>query len=686
MEEEKAVGLFMDWRVGGQISKEEAEYLNMYLDLGLGEQIKGGLYEDELERLSHLTNEQIMERLSIHSGEMSLKTPSGVGLPFVEAGSLDETRDIREGGKRRRLESILRDPRLESRDLSPSDSDMRPKELDTGRMEIPRMRSIDGERTPEMSEPERGAETASEVRKQWQQEREHWEKEKGRSDITAQEAADRAEYDQGAWQEEKKFLEWSLWQRDQEIAKREEDRLRVKPELYTPIPEQKVSTVDPRAQRPWDITQDQSHLAGFEANPRDEALLILISQMSTLTTTMTSWGESVKKEGVPSNSSAPKHKMGFVKFKGKDDTFLTFIKNFETAFDYNNIPIKYKGAWLISLLEDKAQEAVKMIQEDNPSYEKVKKTLELLYHKPKDKTTRMMELDNLSSADYDNVAEFAHELMVKAGEAYPGTPEDVLDTIVMAKLMRGLPPRLRNRFDSTRYKTTSELVQSIQQAEELDKMTGPDDSIFTNSSGKKTKELMKPVAEPVVACAPVACVPAPDATVRAIAALESRLVESDRRREASDRRQEDNSRQITKEVDQLARNYNNRGNVSSNNQNSGKSAGGNSGYNQNRNPGFDNRKGPSRDKYHITLQETKENVERARRLKQNAGFTSYRGGGARGGRSMPYTYVGNKFDPNIWEAHRAEGRKRWEEREAQKPHNPTQEESSAKPPATPSNP
>jgi hypothetical protein len=586
-EEEKAVGIFMDWRVGGQVSTEEADYLNKYLDLGYGEQIEGGQYEEEL------------ERLSVQSGEMSLKTPSGLGLPFMEAGSLDDTRDIREGGKRRRLESIWRDPRIEPRDLSPSDSDMRPKEPSTGRIDIPRMGSIDGERTPEILEQERGSETAEDIRRQWQKEREDWKKEKGRLDVTAQEAADRAEYNQGAWQEEKKFLKWSLWQRDQEIAHREKERLMVKPELFTPIPEQKVSTVDPRAQRPWDTTQDRSNIAEPEVSPeinsRDSAILILIDQMSTMVTTMTSWGESVRKEGVKPKSGAPKHKMGFGKFKGTNDTFLTFIKNFETAFDYNNIPIEYKGAWLISLLEDKAQEAVKMIQEDNPSYEKVKKTLELLYHKPKDKTTRMMELDNLSSADYDNVAEFAHELMVKAGEAYPGTSEDVLDTIVMAKLMRGLPPRLRNRFDSTRYKTTSELVQSIQQAEELDKMTGPDDSVFTDSSSNKTKGLVKSVAEPVVACAPVACAPVPDATVRAIAALETRLVESDRRREASDRRQEDHSRQMTKEIDQLARNYNNRGNASSNNQNSGKSTGGNSGYNQNRNPGGVNKKGQMRE-------------------------------------------------------------------------------------------
>jgi hypothetical protein len=183
VEEEKAVGIFMDWRVGGQISPEEADYLNRYLDLGLGEQIEAGQYEEEL------------ERFSVQSGEMSPKTPLGLSLPFREAGSVDETRDVREGGKRRKLESIWRDPRIE---LSPSESDVRPKEPSSGRMDIPKMGSMEGERTPEMLEQEKGQETVADIHKQLLKEREDWEREKSRLNTTVQETADRAEYNEGA--------------------------------------------------------------------------------------------------------------------------------------------------------------------------------------------------------------------------------------------------------------------------------------------------------------------------------------------------------------------------------------------------------------------------------------------------------------------------------------------------------
>jgi hypothetical protein len=332
-------------------------------------------------------------------------------------------------------------------------------------------------------------------------------------------------------------------------------------------------------------------------------------------------------------------------------------------------------------LEDKAQEAVKMIQEDNPSFEKVKKTLELLYHKPKDKTTRMMELDNLNSVDYKDVAEFAHDLTVKAGEAYPGTPEDVLDTIVMAKLMRGLPPRLRNRFDSTRYKTTSELAQSIQQAEELDKMAGPDDSVFTAKSDDSTPVLVKPVADPVVKCAQAACGSAPDATVQAITALENRLA-------ASDRRQEDSIRQMTKDIDQLSRNSYS-GRTSSPNRTLGSLANVSaiSSGSIGKSTGGDNKK---KDWVPLNIKQGKEG-QVANRPRQGA--TSFRGGGAPYGRLNPIPhsyrggYKGRFFNNNIWEAQKAEQRKRWEEREAQKPNNPPQEETTPeKPPETQSNP
>jgi hypothetical protein len=49
--------------------------------------------------------------------------------------------------------------------------------------------------------------------------------------------------------------------------------------------------------------------------------------------------------------------------------------------------------------------------------------------------------------------------------------------------------------------------------------------------------------------------------------------------------------------------------------------------------------------------------------------------------------MGNSFNRDMWEAQKADQKKRWEERMAQRPNTPPQEETTPeKPPATPSNP
>jgi hypothetical protein len=371
--------------------------------------------------------------------------------------------------------------------------------------------------------------------------------------------------------------------------------------------------------------------------------------------------------------------MEFGKFKGTPGTFLTCIRAFERAYDYNKLPPEHKGEWLISLLEGKAQEAVKMIQEPRPSYEKVKSTLELLYYKPKDSTTRLMELDNLKSSDYETVAEFAHDLMVKAAEAYPQLTGEELDRIVMAKLLRGLPKKTRERFDSSLYATTTLLVQSIQQAEELEKIDAPSDTVLSGKKG--ASRLVKPVAvaEVAVVCAPVACTPAPDATVRALAAIETRLEDSDRRREANDRRQEDRSRQMTQDIDKLARDYSERrpqspyrptsslSNLSAISRDSDRSVSRSSEYSRGRSPGRETPKNLAKGNW-VSLQETQARMEQARQMR---GFD--KASPAVGGRypdrkpgNYPprgYTggYRGNAFNPRIWEAQQAE-RREWRNR------------------------
>jgi hypothetical protein len=358
--------------------------------------------------------------------------------------------------------------------------------------------------------------------------------------------------------------------------------------------------------------------------------------------------------------------MEFTKFKGKVGNFLTFMTNFEAAYKFNNLPEENKGEWLISQLEGKAQEAVKMIQEPQPSFEKVKKTLELLYHKPKDSTTKLMELDNLKSSDYDNIAEFAHDLTVKAADAYPALTGIDLDRVVMAKLLRGLPKKTRERFDSSLYPSTTLLVQSIQQAEELEKIDAPSDQVF---SGKKAATLIKPAPEAVVVCAPVACSPTPDATVLAIAALETRLQAGIQAgQQASDRRQDDRSRQMIQDIDQLSRDYNDRrpmspyrptstlSNFSSASRDGGRSVSRGGDYARGRSPSREGRRDFGRDT-HIPLQESIARVDQARKIKamqKNTPPWGERTSGKGGGNPPPagYTggYRGTSFNPRIWEA------------------------------------
>ena len=72
-EEEKAVGIFMDWRIRGQITKDEAIFINRYLNLGEGDQIEAGYFDGD------------EERVSIQDGELSPKTPLGFKLAFCRS-------------------------------------------------------------------------------------------------------------------------------------------------------------------------------------------------------------------------------------------------------------------------------------------------------------------------------------------------------------------------------------------------------------------------------------------------------------------------------------------------------------------------------------------------------------------------------------------------------------------------
>jgi hypothetical protein len=273
-----------------------------------------------------------------------------------------------------------------------------------------------------------------------------------------------------------------------------------------------------------------------------------------------------------------------------------------------------------------------------------------------------MELDNLKSADYDTVAEYAHELMVKAAEAYPELTGKPLDRIVMAKLLRGLPKTTRERYDSSLYSSTTLLVQSIQQAEELEKIDAPPETVLT---GRK-KKLTKPAPEGAVVCAPVACAPvtcspAPDATIRALAALETKLQDSDRR-------QEDRGRQMTKDIDQLARDVGNRrpmspyrptsslSDMSSVSRDTDRSASRSSGYARGRSPARETPNVYNRD--HIPLHETQARVDQARKMKA---FQRVNPSGRGQTKEKKFTnnfpppgytggYQGSAFNPKIWEA------------------------------------
>jgi hypothetical protein len=423
--------------------------------------------------------------------------------------------------------------------------------------------------------------------------------------------------------------------------------------------------------------EPQRSLATPGASPEtpsgeDPRVGLLMDQVSQMARCMTDFTEVVKESASAKQGAITKieklkklPKMEFVKFKGDPATYLTFIRGFESGFEYNELPEENKGQWLISLLEDKAMEAVKMIQEPRPSFEKVKGILELLYNKPKDRTTKLMELDNLKSSDYESVADFAHELMVKAAEAYPELTGKPLDRIVMAKLLRGLPKKTRERFDSSLYPSTTLLVQSIQQAEELAKIDAPPETVLT---GRKVK-LTKPAPEEAVvcapvACAPVACSPAPDATIRALAALETKLQDSDRR-------QEDRGRQMTKDIDQLARDVSNRrpmspyrptsslsdmSSVSRDTDRSASRSSGFGGYNRGRSPARETPSVYNRD--HISLPETQARIEQARKMKAFQKANPSGGGQEKEKKfinSFPppgYTggYKGSAFNPKIWEA------------------------------------
>jgi hypothetical protein len=202
--------------------------------------------------------------------------------------------------------------------------------------------------------------------------------------------------------------------------------------------------------------------------------------------------------------------MNFVTFDGTGDTYRTFIRNFEAAFDFNRLPDDRKGQFLISQLRGKAQEAVTIIKESQPSYERVKKVLDLLFLKEKDATTRLMELNNMDSSKYTDAAQYAHDLTVKVAEAMPGLSEQDLDDNVKTRFLMGLPAELQSRYDIRLYKNCSDLVQSVMQGEELAKSRKT--SAQTSSVGlgatveekpPDTTPLVKPVVEPPPAVATI---------------------------------------------------------------------------------------------------------------------------------------------------------------------------------------
>jgi hypothetical protein len=258
--------------------------------------------------------------------------------------------------------------------------------------------------------------------------------------------------------------------------------------------------------------------------------------------------------------------------------------------------------------------------------------------------------------------------------------------------LRGLPKKTRERFDSSLYSSTTLLVQSIQQAEELEKIDAPPETVLSGRKGKLTK----PAPEAAVVCAPVVCAPAPDATIVALAALDSRLQDSERR-------QEDRGRQMNRDIDQLARDVNNRrppspyrptsslSDMSSASKDTDRSASRSSGfggYGRGRSPGRETPSVYNRD--HITLPESQARVEQARKVKAFQRANPSQGGQEKEKKftnSFPppgYTggYKGSAFNPKIWEAEQKARRER--ETEARPPVNPPVNPP-PKPPEAPAN-
>jgi hypothetical protein len=207
----------------------------------------------------------------------------------------------------------------------------------------------------------------------------------------------------------------------------------------------------------------------------------------------------------PKSGSIP-YKMPFTKFNGKDANYKTFMRSFLNAFKHNGIAEASKGQFLLSMLEGKAQEAVSMIQEPDPSFEKVKNTLDLLYLEKTNTMTKLTKLDNLELSQFTDPAKYAHELVVQVAECFPGLGDKEQDEIVKAKFLKGLPETLQTRYDATLYSTTAHLVQSVQQGLEMAKgsKTPTSSGGVSGSTTEGEKPLVKPLAPIMEASAPIA--------------------------------------------------------------------------------------------------------------------------------------------------------------------------------------
>jgi hypothetical protein len=178
--------------------------------------------------------------------------------------------------------------------------------------------------------------------------------------------------------------------------------------------------------------------------------------------------EIMQKKRDPPEPKKRFYKMDFVTFDGSKSKYKAFIRCFEHAFKYNELPEDCKGQFLISQLRGKAQEAVNPIVDKNPSYATVRKTLDLLFDRPKSATISIMEMENLDRAAYTDAADYAYELTKAVKEALPGLSEEDLDAYVKTKFMLGLPLDKQARFDVTLYKDTTALVQAVMQSEMLE--------------------------------------------------------------------------------------------------------------------------------------------------------------------------------------------------------------------------